>query len=109
MQDREVAGADEFHCAILAGAADYQGGELSGESAFAEDAVGVFDHAIEREAGFGEAAEGGAEMAHEHGRSYAVAGNVAQHKEQTGLRFEKVAIIAADHAGGLVVIADVPA
>ena len=60
-------------------------------------------------AGFGEAAKGGAQVAHEHGRGDTFAGNIAEHKEQTGVGFEEVAVIAANHARGLIVVAHIPA
>ena len=81
---------------------------MSRKGTLAENAVGVLDHAIERETGFGKTAKGGAEVAHEHGRGDTLARNIPQHEEQAGIRFEKIAVIAADHAGGLVVVAYVP-
>jgi hypothetical protein len=82
--------------------------ELAGKSAFAENAVGVFHHPIEREASFGETAKRCMEVTHEHRRSYTLAGDVPQHKEQSAVRFDKVAVISAHHAGGLIVEAHVP-
>src|ERR1700688_2527741 len=49
------------------------------------------------------------QMAHDHGRGNTLAGNIPQHKEQTAvIYFEKVAIVAAHHAGGLIVVAHLP-
>jgi hypothetical protein len=109
MENREMAGTDELHRAIGGGAPDDEGGELPGECAFAEDAAGVFDHAIEGEARFGEGAKGGVEMAHEHGSGDAFTGNIAKQEEQAAAGLKEVAIIAADHARGLIVVVDLPA
>jgi len=108
VKKREMASADELHGAIVRGASHDESRVLSGESAFAENAVGGFDHAVERETGFSETAKRCVEMAHEHGSSDTFAGNVSQHEEQTALRFDKVAIVAADHPSGLIVKADIP-
>ena len=43
-----MARADELHGAIVRGTAHDESRVLSGESAFTENAVGGFDHAIER-------------------------------------------------------------
>src|SRR5258708_15909429 len=103
-----MARADKLHGTIVRGSSYDESGELSGKSAFAENAVGVFHHAIEREAGFGEAAKRCMEVTHEHRRSHALAGDIPQHKEQAAICFEKVAVVAAHHAGGLIVTAHVP-
>src|SRR5260221_7246773 len=48
------------------------------------------------------------EVTHEHRRSHTLAGDIPQHKEQAAVRFEKVAVVAAHHAGGLIVETHVP-
>src|SRR2546423_12437754 len=68
MQQWKVAGADEFDCAVLRGASHDKGGVLAGQSALGKNAVSSLHHAVEWEIDIGEAAEGGVEMAHEHGR-----------------------------------------
>src|SRR5450755_679027 len=104
-----MASADKLHGTIVGGAADDESCELSGESALAENSVGVFHHAIERETASGEDTKRGVEVAHEHGGRDTFAGNIAQHKEQAAGGFEKIAVITTDHARGLIVVADVPA
>jgi hypothetical protein len=66
VKQRKVARADKFHGTIVGSAPHDQSRELSGESAFAENAVGVFHHAIERETAFGETAKRCMKVAHEH-------------------------------------------
>ncbi len=105
----KVARTDKLHRTILGSSSHDQSRELSRESALAEYSAGVFHHAIERETGFGEAAKCCVEVAHEHRRGNTLAGNIPQHKEQATVCFEKIAVIAAHHAGGLIVVAHVPA
>src|SRR5712664_1482064 len=104
----KVARADKLHRTIVGSSSHDESRELSRESALAENAVGVFHHAIERETGFGEAAEGCMKVAHEHRRSNTLAGNIPQHKQQAAVCFEKIAVISAHHAGGLIVVTRVP-
>jgi len=49
------------------------------------------------------------EVAHEHRRSNTFAGNIPQQKEQAAVCFEEIAVIAAHHAGGLIVVPHIPA
>ena len=105
----KVARADKLHRTIVGSSSHDESRELSRESALAENAVGVFHHAIERESGFGEAAKRCMKVAHEHGRSNTLAGDIPEHKEQAAVCFEEIAVIAAHHAGGLIVVAHVPA
>src|SRR5467141_2094819 len=109
VKHRKVARADKLDRTIVGSSSHDESRELPRESTFAENAVGVFHHAIERETGFGEAAERCVKVAHEHRRSNTLAGNIPEHKEQAAVCFEKIAVIAADHAGRLIVVADVPA
>src|SRR5258708_224130 len=87
---------------------DVKHGKVSRGSALAENAVGGFHQAIEREAAFGETAKRCMQMAHQHRRSNALAGNISQHKEQATICFEEIAVITADHAGGLIVVSHFP-
>src|SRR6266850_1639880 len=105
----KVARADKLHQTIMGGSSHDESRELSGESALAENAVRVFHHAIERETAFGEAAKRCMKVAHQHRRSNTLAGDIPQHKQQAAVCFENIAVIAAHHAGGLIVIAHVPA
>src|SRR6266404_1153495 len=109
VKQREMARAYKFHRAIVRSSSYDESRELSGKSAFAEDAVGVFHHPIEWEAGLGEAAKRGMEMAHEHRRSDTLAGDIPDHKEQAAFCFKEVAVIAAHHPSRLIVIANAPA
>src|SRR5260370_21284697 len=68
VKHRKMDRADKLHRTIVGGSSHDESRELSRESALAENAVGVFHHAIERETGFGEAAERGMKVAHEHRR-----------------------------------------
>jgi hypothetical protein len=104
----KVPRADKLHQTIVGSSPHHESRELSRESALAENTVGVLDHAIKRETGFGEGAKRCMEVAHEHRRSNTLAGNIPKHKEQTTVCFEKIAVIAAHHAGGLIVVAHVP-
>src|SRR5260370_38443043 len=105
----KMARADKLHRTIAGCSSHDESRELSRESALAENAVGVRHHAIERETSFSEAAKGGMKVAHEHGSSNAFAGDIAQHKEQAAVCFEKIAVIAAHHASRLIVVVHVPA
>ena len=105
----KVARADKLHQTIMGSSSHDESCELSRESALAENTVGIFHHAIERETGFGEAAERCMKVAHEHRRGNTLAGNIPEHKEEAAVCFEKIAVIAADHAGRLIVVAHVPA
>src|SRR6266849_3060167 len=109
VKQREMARAYKFHRPIVRSSSYDESRELSGKSAFAEYAVGVFYHVIEWEAGLGEAAKRGMEMAHEHRRSNTLAGDIPDHKEQAGFGFKEVAVIAAHHPGGLIVVVNAPA
>jgi len=104
-----MARAYKFHRAIVRSSSYSESRELSGKSAFAEYAVGVFYHLIEREAGLGEAAKCCMEVAHEHRRGDTLAGDIPDHKEQPVFCFKEVAVIAAHHPGGLIVVANAPA
>src|SRR6266852_1724455 len=95
VKQREMARAYKFHRAIVRSSSYSESRELSGKSAFAEYAVGVFYHAIEWEAGLGEAAKRGMEMAHEHRRSDPLAGDSHDHKVHAAFFFKEVAGIAA--------------
>ena len=108
VKKREMTCANKLNRTIVCSSSYHEGRKLSGKSAFAENAIGVFHHPIERETGLREAAKRCVEVAHEHRRSHALAGNIAQHKEQAAVCFDKVAVIAAHHAGGLIVEAHVP-
>jgi hypothetical protein len=88
VKKREMARADKLHRTIVRSSSYDESRELSGKGAFAENAVGVFHHAIERETGFGEAAKRCMEVTHEHRRSNTLAGNISQHKEQAAVCFE---------------------
>src|SRR5713101_1351235 len=105
----KVARADKLHRTIVGSSSYDESRELSRESALAENAVGVFHHAIERETGFGEAAKRCMKVAHQHRRSNTLARNISQHKEQAAVCFEKITVIAAHHTGRLIVVAHVPA
>ncbi len=109
VKHRKVARADKLHRTIVGGSSHDESRELSRESAVAENAVGVFHHAIERETGLGEGTERCMKVAHEHRRSNTLARNIPHHKEQAAVCFEKIAVIAAHHAGRLIVVARVPA
>jgi len=104
-----MAGTYKFHRTIARSPSYDESRELSGKSAFAEYAVGVFHHPIERETGLGEAAKRCMEVAHEHRRSNTLAGDIPEHEEQSALCFKEVAVIAAHHPGGLIVVANAPA
>src|SRR5215469_10861682 len=65
VKHREMACVDKLHRTIAGHTSHDDGRELPCESALAENAVGVFHQAVEREAGFGETAKRGMEMAHE--------------------------------------------
>src|SRR6267378_4492620 len=97
----KVARADKLYQTIMGSSSHDESCELSGESALAENAVGVLHHAIEWETSLGEATKRCMEVAHEHRGSYTLAGDIPQHKEQAAVCFEKIAVIAADHAGRL--------
>jgi len=105
----KVARADKLHQTIMGSSSHDESRELPGESALAENAVRVFHHAIERETAFGEAAKRCMKVAHQHRRSNTLAGDIPEHKQQAAVCFENIAVIAAHHAGGLIVIAHVPA
>src|SRR6266481_9826753 len=109
MKQGQMPRADKLNGTVRSRTSHDESRELSGESALAENAVGVFHHAIERESGFGEAAKRCMKVAHEHGRSNTLAGDIPEHKEQAAVCFEEIAVIAAHHAGGLIVVAHVPA
>src|SRR6267378_8562663 len=94
----KVARADKLHRTVVRSSSHDESRELSRESALTENPVGVLHHAIERETGFGEAAKRCMKVAHEHRRSNTFAGNIPQHEEQATVGFEKIAVIAADHA-----------
>jgi len=104
-----MARAYKFHRTIARSSSYDESRELSRKSAFAKYAVGVFYHLIEWEAGLGEAVKRGMEVAHEHRRSNTFAGDIPEHKEQAAFSFKEVAVIAAHHPGGLIVIANAPA
>jgi len=105
----KVARTDKLHRTIVGSAPHDESRELPRESALAENAVGVLHHAIQREAGFSQAAKRGVEVAHEHRRGNTLAGNIAQHKKQAAVCFEKIAVIAAHHPSGLIMVVHVPA
>src|ERR1700719_1207964 len=109
VKKRKMARVDKLDCAIVCGSPHDKCCELPGQSAFAENAVGAFHHAIKRQAGLGETAKGRMQMTHEHGRRHALAGDVPQHEEQSAFCFYQVAVVAAHHASGLIVEANVPA
>src|SRR5260370_34219708 len=79
VKNRKMARADKLHRTIVGGSSHDESRELSRESALAENAVGVFHHAIERETGFGEAAARGMKVAHEPRRRHTLARNTYQH------------------------------
>src|SRR6267143_3728194 len=105
----KVARADKIHQTITGSSSHDESRELPGESALAENTMRVFHHAIERETSFGEAAKRCMKVAHQHRRSNTLARDISQHKEHAAVCFEKIAVIAAHHAGGFVVVAHVPA
>src|SRR5438034_5265302 len=65
----KVARADKLYGTIVGCSSHDEGCKLSGKSALAENTVGVFDHAVELQTGFCEAAKRGMKVAHEHRRS----------------------------------------
>src|SRR5260370_8661550 len=109
VKDGKVACTDKLHRNSVGSSSHGESRELPRECALAENAVGVFHHAIEREAGFSEAAKRCMEVAHKHRRGNTLARNIPQHKDQATVCFEKIAVIAAHHASGLIVVARVPA
>src|ERR1700756_2790176 len=78
VKHRKVPRADKLHRTIMGSSSHNESCELSGERALAENAVGVCHHAIEFQTGFGEAAKRGMQVAHEHRRGDALAGNIPQ-------------------------------
>jgi hypothetical protein len=64
MQERQVSGADELDGAVSRCAAHHEGGELPGQGALRENTIGGFHHAIQRQIGVREAAEGCVKVAH---------------------------------------------
>jgi hypothetical protein len=80
VKHRKVASTDKLYRAIVGSSSYHESRELPRERALAENAVGVFDHAIKRETGFGQAAKRCMEVAHEHRRGNTLAGNIPQHK-----------------------------
>src|SRR4029077_14354825 len=68
VKQRKVSRADKLHRTIAGSSTHDESRELSGESALAKNAVGVFHHAIERETGFGEATKRRMKVAHKHRR-----------------------------------------
>src|SRR5439155_21057006 len=94
----KVPRADKLHRTIMGRPSHNESRELSGESALAENAVGVCHHAIEFQTGFGEAAKRCMQVAHEHRRGNTLAGNIPQHKEQATVGFKEIAIVAALNA-----------
>jgi hypothetical protein len=76
-----MARAYKFHRTIARSSCYNESRELSSKSAFAEYSVGVFYHLIKREASLSEAAKRCMEVAHEHRRSNALAGDVPDHEE----------------------------
>src|SRR5206468_11630193 len=104
----KVPRADKLHRTIMGRPSHNESRELSRQSALAENAIGVFHHAIELQPGFREAAKRSMKVAHQHRRGNTLAGNIPQHKEQATLCFEEIAVITAYHACRLIVITDVP-
>ncbi len=104
-----MARADKFHQAVPGRPPHDESGELPGQGALAKNAVAVFHHAIERQAGFRQAAKSGVQVAHQHGSGHTFAGNVSEQEKQSVVRFEQVAVIAAHHARRLIVKLHVPA
>src|SRR5213082_1714098 len=70
----KVPRADKLHRTIMGRPSHDESRELSGERALAENAIGVFHHAIELQTGFGEAAKRCMQVAHATFRSLAEAG-----------------------------------
>ena len=106
-----MAGAADFDFAAAAGAAADQGGVLAGDGALAEDAIGHFEKFIERQIHAGEAAEHGVEMRHEQRSGDAFAGDITEQEDEFAVvmrRENQIAIIAADHSGGMVAVVDAP-
>src|SRR5258708_19774969 len=79
VKHRKMARADKLHRTIVGGSSHDESPELSREGALAENAVGVFHHAIERETGFGEAADRCIKWVHDHRASNPLSGNIPQH------------------------------
>ncbi len=104
----QMPGADKLHRTVASCAAHDESGKLSRESALAENTIGILNHAIERETGFSESTKCCVQMAHQHGRGNAFAGNIAQQEQQSIAGLKKIAIVAAHHVGGLIVVADFP-
>ena len=109
VKQREMARAYKFHRTIARSSCYNESRELSSKSAFAEYSVGVFYHLIKREASLSEAAKRCMQVAHEHRRSDTLAGDVPDHEEQAAFCFKEVAVVAAHHPGGLIVVANAPA
>lgn len=106
-----MTGAADFDFAASTGAAANQRGVLSGDGALAEDAIGYFEEFIERQIHAREAAEHGVEMGHEQGSGNAFARDIAEQKNEFAIvirRENQIAIIAADHSGGMVAVVDAP-
>src|ERR1700693_1047285 len=76
VKKREMARADKFHRTIVCSSPFDKSRELAGQRTLADNAVGVLDHPIKREASFGETAKCGMEMTHKHRRSHTFAGDI---------------------------------
>src|ERR1700740_2594267 len=76
---RKVTRVDKLHRTIVVESSHNESRELSRKAALAENAVGAVHHVLEWEARFGKTAKRCMEMAHEHRRSYALAGNIPKH------------------------------
>src|SRR5438093_9533405 len=91
----KVARADKLYGTIVGCSSHDERRKLSGKSALAENTVGVFDHTVELQTRFCEAAKRGMKVAHEHRRGNALAGNIPQHKKKGTTCLEKSAAIPA--------------
>src|SRR5260370_22967878 len=92
VKDGKVACTDKLHRTIVGSSSHDESRELPRECALAENAVGVFHHAIEREAGFSEAAKRCMAVTHKHPRDNTLDQNISQHQEHATVSLEKIPV-----------------
>src|SRR5580700_2719591 len=83
-----------FHLSCGLSQSAYQGGVLPGQRAPTEHAISLCDHLAKRQGHSSQVAEQSVELRHQHTGGHALAGDVAQHKEELSIGRDQVAVVA---------------
>src|SRR5437867_3311274 len=100
--------AHQLHASVLRSSSNDKRCKLTGKRAFQKKPIGCFDDTAEGQIAVCQTAERRVQMTHEHGSGNAFSGDISAQEQEVTIGAEVVAVVAANHPCGLIVVADLP-